>query len=285
MKNRVFQIVLATLLLIATGVVAYGCQPAPVEKPIPPDPFTTTWYLSEEQGTVTFSGDSAGHVAGEISEFKLKLDNDSSEPWQGKYVVQLLDRIGIVMEIARETFYVPSSVEQEIVVQVEFNGELYGPYGLSLYFPTHETQSIETIWIGEETPVSAGPWPSIATRPWLWPESTEFSEETTQQLAEDFVRHSPTFAFDGIAESLELTATAAFSEKHISIDTPAEDEVRGCEFTFQFESRHAGYGDRTGQMLSQVITPHEAVITVEQGKVISAIVDGKWDILRQSMLD
>ena len=273
MKNRVFLIVLATLLLIATWVVAYGCQPAPVEKPIPPDPFTTTWNLGEGQRTVTFSGDSAGHVAGEIAEFKLKLDNDSSEPWQGKYVVQLLDRNGIVMEIARETFYVPSSVEQEIVVQVEFNSELYGPYGLSLYIPTRETQSIETIWIGEETPVSAGPWPSRATHPWLWPESAEFSEETTQQLAEDFVRHSPTFAFDGIEDTLKLE------------ETLYPDIENAWQFVFKFESRHAGYGDRMGQMLSQVITPHEAVITVEQGKVISAIMDGKWDILRQSMPD
>lgn len=279
MKNRVFLIVLATLLLIATGVVAYGCQPTSVEKPIPPDPFTTTWYLGEGQRTVTFSGDSAGHIAGQHSDFELRLDNNSpDERWQDEYCIFLTDDSSIILEIAHAPFDISPSGSFHTSVPVTFPGELDGPYGMSVLIPDRVAM-VTTIWIGEETPVSAGPWPDIRTCP------AYLTEEWSRDLAEEFVRNSPTFAFDGIAESLELTATAVFTKKIISANAPAEDEIRGWEFTFRFESRHAGYGDRTGQMLSQVITPHEAVITVEQGKVISAIMDGKWDILRQSMLD
>jgi len=34
-----------------------------------------------------------------------------------------------------------------------------------------------------------------------------------------------------------------------------------------------------------VITPHQAIITVEKGKVINAIMDEKWDMLKQRMID
>ena len=99
------------------------------------------------------------------------------------------------------------------------------------------------------------------------------TEEDAQELAADFVRDSPTFAFDGIEESLELTETRHF------------DMENAWQFVFHFESRQAGYGDRTDQMLAQVITPHEAVIRVEQSEVKSAVMDGKWDIVGQKILN
>lgn len=267
MKNRVFLIVLATLLLIATGVVAYGCQPTPVEKPIPPDPFTATWYLGEGQRTFTFSGDSAGHIAGQHSDFELRLDNNSpDERWQDEYCIFLTDDSSIILEIVHAPFDISPSGSFHTSVPVTFPGELDGPYGMSVLIPDRVAM-VTTIWIGEETPVSAGPWPDICTCP------AYLTEEWGRDLAEEFVRNSPTFAFDGIEDTLKLE------------ETLYPDIENAWQFVFQFESRHAGYGDRTGQMLSQVITPHEAVITVEQGKVISAIMDGKWDILRQSMPD
>ena len=54
---------------------------------------------------------------------------------------------------------------------------------------------------------------------------------------------------------------------------------------FTFESRHAGYGDRSGQVLPRAITPHEAVIMVEAGAVTSAVMDGVWDMINQKMLE
>ena len=98
------------------------------------------------------------------------------------------------------------------------------------------------------------------------------NEEGARQIAENFVRNSPTFAFDGIPETLEL------------VETLYPDIENAWGFVFQFESRHAGYGDRTGENLAQVITPHEAHVTVQDGEVMSALMDEKWDMLVQEMV-
>lgn len=104
-----------------------------------------------------------------------------------------------------------------------------------------------------------------ATAPYL--------EEESRDIAREFVENSPTFEFDGIEESLEL------------VETLYPDILYAWQFVFRFESRHAGYGDRTGQVLAQVITPHRSIITVEEGEVVSAVLDGKWDMMNQEMLD
>jgi hypothetical protein len=100
----------------------------------------------------------------------------------------------------------------------------------------------------------------------------QYTEEANREIAEEFVQKSPTFIYDGMEESLEL------------VETLYPDIENAWTFVYRFESRHAGYGDRTGQMLAQVITPHEAVITVEQGEIKSAIMDEKWDMINQKML-
>jgi hypothetical protein len=98
------------------------------------------------------------------------------------------------------------------------------------------------------------------------------TQEESLQIAKQFVRNEATFVFDGISDSLRLIDT-------ITLRCPS------CwQFVFRFESRQAGYGDRTGQMLAQVITPHEAVVTVEQGEVKSAVIDEKWDMINQQLL-
>jgi len=99
------------------------------------------------------------------------------------------------------------------------------------------------------------------------------TEEDARQLAENFIRNSPTFTYDGIEDTLKLA------------ETLYPDIENAWQFVFQFESRQPGYGDRTGQMLAEVITPHEAIITVEHGEVASALMDGKWDMINQQILD
>ncbi len=98
------------------------------------------------------------------------------------------------------------------------------------------------------------------------------TEGKARQKAEQFVRQSPTFAFDGMEETLVLT------------ETLYPDIENAWTFVFEFESRQYGYGDRTGQMLLEVITPHEAMVTIEQGQVISAVMDGVWDMLAQELI-
>jgi hypothetical protein len=100
----------------------------------------------------------------------------------------------------------------------------------------------------------------------------KMTEEEARHLAENFAKNSPTFKFDGIEDTLQL------------VETLYPDIENAWQFVFHFESRHAGYGDRTGQILLQVITPHEAIITVEEGQVVSAIMDEKWDMINQRML-
>jgi len=97
-------------------------------------------------------------------------------------------------------------------------------------------------------------------------------EADARRVAEEFVRNSPTFVFDGIPATLEVG------------ETPYPDLESAWTFVIRFESAHAGYGDRTGQMVAEVITPHEAHITVENGKVVSALMDGEWDMLAQRLV-
>ena len=101
---------------------------------------------------------------------------------------------------------------------------------------------------------------------------SQMSVESSEMLAGTFVMNSPTFVFDGMPETLELTDTATARCPYCWV------------FTFEFDSAQAGYGDRTGQELAQVVTHHTAVVTVEAGDVTGAILDGRWDMLKQQLL-
>ena len=96
------------------------------------------------------------------------------------------------------------------------------------------------------------------------------SADEAERIALEFLIYAPTFAFDGIEESIEVLDVIAMESY------PVQYAV-----TIAFECRHAGYGDRTGQMLAQVITPHEVRIVVSAGEVRSAVIDGEWDELNQ----
>ena len=97
--------------------------------------------------------------------------------------------------------------------------------------------------------------------------------DVAKQEALDFVKGSPTYGYDGIEGSLSLVRS---------------DVARcpGCYvLTFQFRSRQAGYGDRTGKLLAQVITDHEAVVVFSGGEITQAILDDAWDMLTQSLIE
>jgi hypothetical protein len=80
-------------------------------------------------------------------------------------------------------------------------------------------------------------------------------------------------ALHGIADTFKFV-------KVVTLRTPF-----AWQFTFEFQCRHAGYGDRTGQLVAQVITPHIAVITVIRGQVTIAVLDKIWDMVNQRMLN
>jgi len=100
----------------------------------------------------------------------------------------------------------------------------------------------------------------------------EMSEGESKKVAENFVKNSPTFTFDGMADTLRLVDTLRARCPYCWV------------FVFEFDSAHAGYGDRTGQVVAQVITHHRALVAIEQMKVASAVIDDKWDMLLQKEL-
>ena len=98
------------------------------------------------------------------------------------------------------------------------------------------------------------------------------SKEHSQSVAEEFVRLETTFRFDGIPETLELTSTTSVGN--------------GWQFTIEFDSRYAGYGNRSGQVLAQIITHHIVEVTVKGGLgVTKVIMDNVWDMIDQRMLN
>ena len=98
------------------------------------------------------------------------------------------------------------------------------------------------------------------------------SQEASREKALEFVRLEATFRFDGIPETLKATETTSVGN--------------GWQFTIEFDSRHAGYGNRSGEILAQVITHHIAEVTVQGGLgVTEAVMDGVWDMLKQRMIN
>ncbi|MDP3982332.1 MAG: GerMN domain-containing protein [bacterium] len=85
------------------------------------------------------------------------------------------------------------------------------------------------------------------------------------------VQESSTYTFDG--------SDLQFEEERVI------EEGRRYEFTFSFESSAAGYGDRTDQMLAQVITPHVIVIVVDGSRVVSVVTDNTYLELEEKMVE
>lgn len=96
------------------------------------------------------------------------------------------------------------------------------------------------------------------------------SFEESQRIAEEAVKNAPTYKFDGFDLKFESS------------------EVLLCpscwEFSYSFQSRAAGYGDRTGQILAQVITPHTIRATVDNSKITSLVTDRTFDEISQRFL-
>ena len=93
----------------------------------------------------------------------------------------------------------------------------------------------------------------------------------TDEIALNWLRNAPTFSFDGIDGSMRIV------DSYVAESYPEQYFI-----TITFECSHAGYGDRTGDILAQVITEHTAVVKVVSGDVESAVIDGVWYELNQA---
>jgi len=101
--------------------------------------------------------------------------------------------------------------------------------------------------------------------------TVEFSEGQAIIIATDYLKGSPTFSFDGIEDTIEL----------VDVDTIRMPNT--WSVTLKFDSRHAGYGNRTGEMVAQVITEHTMVIMVSNGEIISAITDDIFNEITETL--
>ncbi|RLG95397.1 hypothetical protein DRO27_03765, partial [Candidatus Bathyarchaeota archaeon] len=107
------------------------------------------------------------------------------------------------------------------------------------------------------------------------PTGDELSEtDAAIELALEFVRHSPTYIFDGVYETVKVVDT------FIMESYPVQYVV-----FIEFDSGHAGFGDRTGQVLAQVMTSHTARVTVVDGEVVGASLDDVWDMVNQEEME
>jgi hypothetical protein len=99
------------------------------------------------------------------------------------------------------------------------------------------------------------------------------NEDMVIEKALYYLRNSPTFKFDGIPESIEVRNTSK-----------GETDAEPWLITIYFECLHSGYGERTGDMLLQVVTPHTIDIEIIKCKVTSAVMDGRWDVMNQEFI-
>lgn len=110
---------------------------------------------------------------------------------------------------------------------------------------------------------------------WAAEESTFLNRSSqwgSQWVAVSFIRQSPTFAFDGIADSLKRT------------DITQDAGDNGWTVIYEFQCSNSGYGDKTARTPDAVATRHTATIQVEQYKVVRADLDGQWDMINQKAM-
>jgi len=96
----------------------------------------------------------------------------------------------------------------------------------------------------------------------------DLPEAELKMIAEEWIINAPTYAYDG--EELlfkEMTALETYPVTYLA----------------QYSFRSAGYGDRSKIASVQLTTDHEIVIAINKGKVVGAIIDGKWNEFKQEM--
>lgn len=102
-------------------------------------------------------------------------------------------------------------------------------------------------------------------------EDKDYSIDEARTTAQNWMENnSPTYTFDGL--DLEIV-----DEREVGSST--------FEFTFNFDSRSSGFGDRTDQMNAQVITSHTTVVTVEKGEVVKAVTDDVFSEIKGEIIN
>ncbi|MDD5311572.1 MAG: hypothetical protein PHO26_00860 [Dehalococcoidia bacterium] len=88
-----------------------------------------------------------------------------------------------------------------------------------------------------------------------------------QTAAENYLKGTSTFRFDGIPGSIKPVKNEELKDQ------------TGWKLTYSFQTAHPGHGDRSGLILAQVITDHTAVLETRQCNISSAICDNSWNLM------
>jgi hypothetical protein len=115
-----------------------------------------------------------------------------------------------------------------------------------------------------------GAFPALSM--YTWSNTPRFTQDNSVFLATQFLHNMPTYAFDGMADTVKMINVEPLRMPYT------------WEVTFEFTSSHGGYGDRTGQIVTMVLTTHQTKIVVSEGKIIRAITDEVYDEINDTML-
>ena len=102
--------------------------------------------------------------------------------------------------------------------------------------------------------------------------ASAISAEDAEAKAEEWIMNAPTYSFDG-------------SDLALADHQYKEEEPEVHILTYTFTSSHGGYGNRSDQMVTQVITNHTVEIRLYNEIVESVIIDDLWNEMTQKMLD
>jgi hypothetical protein len=99
----------------------------------------------------------------------------------------------------------------------------------------------------------------------------EINMDKAEKIAEDWIKsNAPTYLHDG--ENLKLEKKEEIVKNNL------------YSFVFSFQSRSAGYGDRTDRITAQVITNHEIEVIVDNGQVVKAVTDQVYSEIEKRMI-
>ncbi|MCI0500859.1 MAG: hypothetical protein L0Y61_03840 [Epsilonproteobacteria bacterium] len=101
-------------------------------------------------------------------------------------------------------------------------------------------------------------------------------KSNNEAIALAYLKNAPTFKFDGILSSIKIVES-------FQAQTFAYPSFWGV--TIEFDCSHAGYGDRSGQIVAQVIAHHSISMHVTEGRVSLAIMDNVWNEITQTMIN
>jgi len=119
--------------------------------------------------------------------------------------------------------------------------------------------------------IIVGFFPALTMYTWTT-RSAGYTEQGAVDLALHFMKTYPTFRFDGITDSVRVEKVDTLRMRWTWV------------VTISFQCLHPGYGDRTGKILLQVVTNHFIVVTVREGTVTGAVIDGHWNEIVQREL-